>query len=50
MMVPRLNYFTNCLEKIKAFFDEYVSQEGEFSDMWLEFNGQPLRWDIPIGV
>ena len=24
MMVPRLNYFTICLEKIKAFFDEYV--------------------------
>jgi len=18
--------------------------------MWLEFNGQPLRWDVPIGV
>ena len=50
MMVPRLNYFTHCLEKIKAFFDEYVSQEGEFQDMWMEFNGSALRWDVPIGV
>ena len=53
MMLPRINYFTFCLEKVKSFFDEYVamdSNDSSFSEMWFEHNGQPLRWDVPIGV
>lgn len=55
MMIPRLNYLTICLEKIKAFFDEYVPADlaespEAFSDMWMEFDRQPLKWDQPIGV
>jgi hypothetical protein len=27
MMIPRLNYFTYVLEKVKAVFDDYVSTD-----------------------
>lgn len=53
MMLPRMNYFTFCLEKVKAIFDDFValdSAESSFSDMWFEYDGQPLRWEVPIGV
>mmetsp|Transcript_12985 Transcript_12985/g.21954 ORF Transcript_12985/g.21954 Transcript_12985/m.21954 type:complete len:150 (+) Transcript_12985:173-622(+) len=53
MMLPRMNYFTFCLEKVKQFFDDYVavdSSDSQFSEMWFEYNGTAMRWDLPIGV
>lgn len=51
-MLFRLNYFTSILEKVKACFDDFVEEkhQEDFSTMWFEFNGQPLAWDVPIGV
>ena len=51
-MLFRLNYFTSILEKVKACFDDFVTEKNqeEFAGMWFEFNGQPLAWDLPIGV
>jgi len=52
IMVPRMNYFTFILEKVKANFDEYVPSDLVecYEDMWFEYNKIPLRWDVPIGV
>jgi len=53
MMLPRVNYLTYCLEKVKSYFDDFVSADftdESFSELWFEFNGKPLRWDLPIGV
>ena len=52
MMVPRLNYFTFILEKVKASFDEYVPSDliDSFDAMWFSYEGRPLKWDVPIGV
>jgi hypothetical protein len=53
MMVPRMNYFTYLLERIKPVFDDYVPLESidNFSSMYFETNNRiPLKWDIPIGV
>jgi len=52
VMLPRLNYFTYILEKVKTVYDEYVSIDcvDNFQDMWFDFNGQALRWEVPIGV
>lgn len=53
MMVPRMNYLTYLLERIKPVFDDYVPLESidNFSSMYFETNNRiPLKWDIPIGV
>lgn len=53
MMIPRMNYFTYLLERIKPVFDDYVPLESidNFSFMYFETNNRiPLKWDIPIGV
>ncbi len=52
MMIPRLNYFTYVLKKVKDVFDEYVSEDSKncFQEMYFEYNGEPLKWDVPIGV
>ncbi len=52
-MIPRMNYFTYLLERIKPVFDDYVPLENidSFSSMYFETNNRiPLKWDIPIGV
>ena len=52
MMAYRLNYLVFLLEKIKTTFDEFVAADtiDDYAEMWIEYNGQPLRWDVPIGV
>ena len=52
MMVPRLNYFTFILEKVKSAFDEFVPSDliDAYDGMWFEYNGQQLKWDVPLGV
>ena len=52
-MIPRMNYFTYLLERIKPVFDDYVPLESieNFSSMYFETNNRiPLKWDIRIGV
>lgn len=51
-MLPRLNYFTFILDKVKTVYDEFVSIDcmDAFQEMWFEFNDKPLRWEVPIGV
>ncbi|CAH0553444.1 unnamed protein product [Brassicogethes aeneus] len=50
LMVPRLSYFPLVTDKVKKHFSKYVSKELQDQEMWMEFNGQPLKWQYPIGV
>ncbi len=43
-MLPRLNYLSFCLEKVRAFYDEFVPADriestGNFQDYWFEYAG-----------
>ncbi|KAH9645867.1 hypothetical protein HF086_010066 [Spodoptera exigua] len=49
VMVPRLSYFPLVTDKMKRHFLRYISQENSDSEMWLDYNGQPLKWHYPIG-
>ncbi|XP_057672810.1 autophagy protein 5 [Diorhabda carinulata] len=50
LMVPRLSYFPLVSDKVKRHFIKYVDNEKSEQEMWLEYNGQPLKWHYPIGV
>jgi len=51
-MAPRENYFYFLLDEIKAMFDAHAPPEKveSYEEMWFEFNGTPLKWNMPIGV
>lgn len=51
-MLYRVNYLTQVLEKVKAYFDDFVNETSreDFSNMWFDFNNLPLQWEVPIGV
>lgn len=34
---------------MKRHFLRYISQENADNEMWLDYNGQPLKWHCPIG-
>lgn len=48
-LVPRLSYFPLVTDKMKRHFLRYTSQENADNEMWLDYNGQPLKWHYPIG-
>ncbi|XP_033227342.1 autophagy protein 5 [Belonocnema kinseyi] len=50
LMVPRLSYFPLCTDKVRKHFMRHIQQEKQDNEMWLEFNGIPLKWHFPIGV
>jgi len=51
-MIPRVNYFTFVLKKVKDVFDDYVSEDSKncFQEMYFDYNGESLKWEVPIGV
>ncbi|CAK1548231.1 unnamed protein product [Leptosia nina] len=49
VMVPRLSYFPLVIDKMKRHFLRFISQENADNEMWLDYNGQPLKWHYPIG-
>ncbi|XP_057340533.1 autophagy protein 5 isoform X2 [Microplitis mediator] len=50
LMVPRLSYFPLCTDKVRKHFIKYIQEDKQDNEMWLEFNGTPLKWHFPIGV
>ncbi|XP_047514442.1 autophagy protein 5 isoform X2 [Pieris napi] len=34
---------------MKRHFLRYISQENADNEMWMDYNGQPLKWHYPIG-
>ncbi|XP_063709568.1 autophagy protein 5 [Culicoides brevitarsis] len=50
LMIPRLSYFPIVTEKVKKHFLRFVPNEYQDNEMWLSYNGTPLKWHYPIGV
>ena len=50
LLVPRQSYFFLIKEKIQRYFSEYVSPSIKNNEIWLDFNGIPLKWHYPIGL
>ncbi|PVD29204.1 hypothetical protein C0Q70_11801 [Pomacea canaliculata] len=51
LLVPRQSYFPLVMDKVQKHFLKHMSTENqEHGEMWLEFEGQPLKWHYPIGV
>ncbi|XP_035687247.1 autophagy protein 5-like isoform X2 [Branchiostoma floridae] len=49
LLVPRQSYFPLVADKVQRYFLKYTANsQGE--EMWLEYEGQPLKWHYPIGV
>eukprot|EP00794_Sanderia_malayensis_P016032 gene16032-17652_t len=49
MLVPRLSYFPLVVDKMCRHFQKAAGQN-DSDEMWLEYEGQPLKWHYPIGV
>ncbi|XP_065226905.1 autophagy protein 5 [Planococcus citri] len=50
LMVPRLSYFPLVWDKVRKHFSKHVHPDKQESEMWLDFNGTPLRWHYPVGL
>jgi len=49
LMVPRQTYFPIIKEKIERHFVKDVEKE-LIDEIWLEYEGQPLKWHYPVGL
>lgn len=49
LMTPRITYFPLLLEKVQRYFLKFIDPAAA-GEMWLESEGQPLKWHIPVGV
>lgn len=49
LMVPRQTYFPIVTEKIERHFAKDVEKES-IDEIWLEYEGQPLKWHYPVGL
>lgn len=52
MMVPRITYFPLVLDRALKYFNRFIDQTKESSnnDIWLDYDGQPIKWQHPIGL
>lgn len=48
-MLSRINYLGIYLEEITQYFRPFVRHQ-DSDGVWLEYNGEPLKWNAPIGV
>ncbi|KAI1294592.1 Autophagy protein 5 [Halotydeus destructor] len=51
VMVPRNSYFPLVIDKVVKNFTKHISEhQANLNDLWLDFDGQPLKWHYPIGL
>ncbi|XP_070581357.1 autophagy protein 5-like [Ptychodera flava] len=49
LLVPRLSYLTLVTDKVQKHFKKYTDEDNT-TEVWFDFEGQPLKWHTPIGV
>ncbi|KAH3738125.1 autophagy protein 5-like [Dreissena polymorpha] len=49
IMVARQTYFPLVTERVSKYLAGYVDKE-KCGEMWLDYDGQPLKWHYPVGV
>ncbi len=49
-MVSRQTYFPLVLDKVHRHFGESVSSSLKNNEIWLDYNGTPLKWFYPVGL
>jgi len=50
LMVPRQTYFPLVMDKIQRYFSEFVSNSLKNNEVWLDYNGTPLKWNYQVGL
>ena len=46
-MVSRVTYFPLVMDKVLKYFSRFVTElKHNCQDLWLEFEGQPLKWFV----
>lgn len=51
MMVSRVTYFPLVLDRVVKYFNRFMDQNKQaINDMWLDYDGQPIKWQHPIGL
>uniref|UniRef100_A0A023FGZ2 Putative autophagy protein 5 n=1 Tax=Amblyomma cajennense TaxID=34607 RepID=A0A023FGZ2_AMBCJ len=50
VMISRISYFPLVVDKVHKHFSRHIEERYHGNEMWLEYNGQPLKWHMPIGV
>jgi len=48
LLVPRMSYFPLVTDRVAKHFSVSITPE-EGDELWLEYNGEPLRWHYPVG-
>ncbi len=49
-MVSRQTYFPLVLDKVQRHFSDSVSTSLKQNEVWLDYNGTPLKWHYPVGL
>lgn len=51
MMASRVTYFPLVLNGVIKYFNRFVDQTKDVTnDIWLDYDGQPIKWHLPIGL
>lgn len=51
VMVSRVTYFPLVLDRVVKYFNRFMDQNRHVNnDMWLDYDGQPIKWQHPIGL
>jgi autophagy-related protein 5 len=51
LMVSRQTYFPLVLDKVQRHLSEFiVNPTNKTNEIWLDFNGTPLKWYYPVGL
>ncbi len=49
-MISRQTYFPLVMDKVQRHFSEFVSTSIKNNEIWLDYNGTPLKWHYPVGL
>lgn len=50
LMVPRQTYFPMVTDKVARYFSDFISSSNKNNQIWLDYNGTPLKWHYPVGL